>query len=423
MKAWEDFVTQLKQDFDPSAIDAWIKPLKIVRFDAANLYLEANDSFQINWFDEHIRPRLKGRFFNNNGRAVKVHLRLAGSAAKTKVKADESTFEIRSDCLDSDLTFTTFIPTTDNLIASKLLTEVSTGALPEATFNPIFLFGPSGSGKTHLLMAAAHGLFSSKRIFYIRAEAFTEHVVQAIRLGRMQEFRQAYRQIDVLIMDDIHIFSRKWATQEEFFHTFNTLHTMGKQIILSASCAPSQLKEIEPRLVSRFEWGIALELKKPGCLREILQLKATKWGLSLTAEVFEFLMQEIPSRSIDALHALALRFDGVKIDRFTAERILSDFQKEEREKKPTPELLIKGVAAHFGIKGEDLLGKSQTREFAYPRQIAMYACREKLKMPFQKIGELFQRDHSTVMSSVKQIQKGIEDKKRDLLEAMRSLPL
>lgn len=254
---------------------------------------------------------------------------------------------------------------------------------------------------------------SGKRVFFVKAETFTGHVVQAIRLGQMQEFRKVYRDIDVLIIDDIHIFSRKNATQEEFFHTFNTLHTSGRLILISANVPPMQLSEIEPRLISRFEWGISLGLQK-GEMKAILEKKTALWKLPCNEELIPFLLDKFPRNPILALQALALRSKGTHLTPLLAERLLKDLLAKEQENALTPEKIVKAIAAHYGITSEDLLGKSQMRECALPRFVAMYYCRERLKMPFQKIGELFGRDHSTVMSSVKQIQKAVEEKKETI---------
>jgi chromosomal replication initiator protein len=306
-----------------------------------------------------------------------------------------------------------FIPSPENLMAYKLLSEIP------SPFNPIYLYGPKGSGKTHLLTGVALALKKSgKRVFFVRAEAFTEHVVQAMRLGHMQDFRKIYREIDVLIVDDVHIFSRKTATQEEFFHTFNTLHTVGKPILLSAQTAPSQLVDIEPRLMSRFEWGISLGLERPD-VSLILEKKASLWKVSLSPEIKDLLLKKFPRHPLLALQALSLRSKekGVMTCEL-AERLLSDLLAKEEREALTPEKIIKAVAAHYGVRSEDLLGKSQMKEYVLPRQIAMYLCREHLKWPFQKIGQLFGRDHSTVMSSAKQVQKGIE---KNTLEAILSI--
>jgi chromosomal replication initiator protein len=229
----------------------------------------------------------------------------------------------------------------------------------------------------------------------------------------MQNFRKIYRDIDALIIDDIHIFSRKAATQEEFFHTFNTLHTLGRQILISANVAPPQLSEVEPRLISRFEWGVSLSLEK-GPFTPILQKKAALWNMPLSDDLLAFLLEKCPRDPILALQALALRTKGTPVTPLVAEKLLKDLLAKEQEHILTSEQVVKTIAAHYGITSEDLLGKSQMRECALPRQIAMYFCRQRLKWPFQKIGDLFNRDHSTVMSSIKQIQKSLDEKTLDL---------
>ncbi|MDP1608924.1 MAG: DnaA/Hda family protein [Chlamydiales bacterium] len=424
MLAWNEFLSQLERELGAHVVDEWLRPLRILQFDAANLYLEAEHSFQIHWFEEHIRPRLKKEFLNNNLRPITVHLKSASQQPPktSRPPAPSSTYAIKPDPLENDFTFEHFFSSEDNIIPYRLLKELHSPSLALGTFNPLFLYGPKHSGKTHLLMAAAHALSPHKRVFFVRAETFTDHVVQAIRLGAMQAFRQAYRDIDVLIVDDIHIFAKKNATQEEFFHTFNTLHTLGRQIILSANTAPTSLPNIEERLISRFEWGLSTSIKPFTDLKQILQRKALLWRLSVHSAVYDFLIENIPSRAIQALQALALRSHETHIDLSSAQKLLQDFLAREKQEAVTPQQIIQSIASHFGIKAEDLLGKAQTKEFALPRQIAMYACRHQLNMPFQAIGKLFNRDHSTVMGSVKQIQQGIDEKRQDLLQALGLRP-
>jgi chromosomal replication initiator protein len=396
MEAWNRFLSEIEKELGVDAVRNWIP--KLVRFDAANVFLEAKDSFQASWFEEHVRPRLKG-LVNNNQRPIKVHL---GVEKKGTAKKEESRpFILAPDPMDGEMGLEHFVPAESNLVVYKLLKE-----LPP--FNPIYIYGPKGSGKTHLLMGTGLELQKKgKRVFFVRAETFTEHVVQAIRLGQMREFRRIYRDIDVLIIDDIHIFSKKNATQEEFFHTFNTLHTMGRLILLSANVAPGQLTEVEPRLVSRFEWGIALGMGKSD-IRAILEKKAALWKMNLAPELLNFVVEKFRSNPVMALKAIHLR--GITTIP-VAERMLADLLEKEEEHALTFEKIVKAVTSHYGVTPEDLLGKSQMREVALPRQVAMYLCRERLKMPYQKIGELFGRDHSTVMSSV----KGIEEKKLEMI--------
>ncbi|PIS03016.1 MAG: chromosomal replication initiation protein [Chlamydiae bacterium CG10_big_fil_rev_8_21_14_0_10_42_34] len=409
MKEWQQFLSRLEQELGSDVVQKWMPT--VIRFDAANLYLKARDSFQVNWFEEHVRPKIKG-LLNNNDRPIKIHLETEKTPSPEK-EGPKGGLSFSQTPLDPEMTLENFLAAGKNIVPHKLLTE-------DSPFNPIYLYGVEGSGKTHLLMGAAHELKKQgKKVLFVKAETFTEHVVQAIRLGQMIEFRKIYRDIDVLIIDDIHIFSRKTATQEEFFHTFNTLHTTGRLIILSANVPPMRLSEIEPRLISRFEWGISLGLEK-GDVESIIIKKAELWKIPLSEELKEYLLKNFPKNPIMALQALALRAKGAEVSCVAAEAILKDLLAKEKEKAITSEHIVKAVANHYGITSVDLLGKSQMREYALPRQVAMYFCREQLKWPFQKIGELFGRDHSTVMSSVKQIQKAIDEKKIEAIGEIAS---
>jgi chromosomal replication initiator protein len=415
MKAWEVFLEELERELGKETVDQWLRSLRLIRFDAANLYLSAQDKFQTAWFEEHIRPRLK-RLVNNNGRPIAVHLALP----KNLTPAPSSfppPFSLQSDPLDADMTLENFLLCKENEIAYQLIATLET-----KPFNPIFFYGPHSSGKTHLLMSAAHLLRKKKsRVFYVKAETFTQHVISAIRLQLMEQFRKVYREVDALIIDDIEALKGKNATQEEFFHTFNALHTAGKHLLFSSSLPPSQLPEIEPRLISRFEWGISTGLQR-GDFHHILEKKAALWNWPLSTECIAWLISHFPSGPIVPLHTLALRTQFNK--NLTVEQIalhLKDLLAKEQSNTLTPEQVVKKIAAHYGIRPEDMLGKSQTRECAVPRKIAMYLIREKLKLPYQEIGEFFHRDHSTAIDSIRQVKKGIEENNRAFLDACETV--
>jgi chromosomal replication initiator protein len=418
MKAWEDLLSSLEKEIGADTVNEWLRPMKVSRFDAGNLYLEATP-FQISWFDEQIRPRIEGLFRSNNQRPIKIHW---DAAKKTKKNTPrELAFQIAPDPIENEYSIESYQCDAANAMAYQIAIDLASGE--KSGFNPVFISGPSGSGKTHLLMGVALALSKAgKKVFYVQAQSFTEHVVQAIRLGLMKDFRNAYREIDVLILDDIHLFARRSATQEEFFHTFNALHTLGRQMIISAQEPPNLLQDIEPRLISRFEWGIALKLDPPSSaqLHKILEHKAHLLDLDAPPELFEFLLSRFPSHpkaSIEALHAIALR-SPKNFNLANIERILSDLLEREKQALLTPDKIIKQTAIYFGIRVEDLTGNSQMREFAQPRQIAMFLCRKLLKMPFQGIGRLFDRDHSTVMTSIRQIEQASSTKFAAPIEAI-----
>lgn len=441
MEAWDKFLVQLEADLGAATVLKWLHPLKIIRFDACNLYLEANDSFQINWFEEHIRPKVLASLYNNNKKRIKVHLTLSKKEAegvkspeKKKNFSTQNVREITFDALDPHYCFEEYIELSNTpLPLIKILSALDGKQLP--TYNPIFIFGESGRGKTHLLVAAAHHLQKQGlRVLYARAETFTEHVVAAIRAGEMSSFRQAYRNVDALLIDDVQVFARKAATQEEFFHTFNTLHLAGKQIILAADCAPQELPNIEPRLVSRFEWGIVLPLGTPTEeeLIQMLNKKAKAMNFPLSQKLTTYLLETFSSTKslIRGLQALILRthldesshlFPASTITVSQAKVLLNDLTVEEEKNKLTPQKIIQHVCEYFGLLPADLLGKAQSRDRVVPRQIAMYFCRHELKLPFVKVGELFSKDHSTVMSSVKLVQTAVQNGQRDFLEPLEAI--
>lgn len=440
MQAWESFVDTLEKEMGSETIQKWLRSLKILRFDACNLYLEAKDPFQAMWFEEHIRKKVQMRFFNNNKKRVKVHLSIANLPNKTKnrperesnnLQINQPKYELVFDEIDTRCTFPSFIVSESNFLTYTVFTQIA-GIMEDdealinkahlSSLTPLYVSGPSGSGKTHLLMATADALRKQGlHVLYARAQSFTDHVISAIRAGEMSIFRQTYRNSDVLIIDDVHVFSRKGATQEEFFHTFNALHIEGKQIILSSHCTPAELQFIEPRLVSRFEWGISLSLEVPpkNQMEQILISKTTLLNFPLNPKVVEFLIDVFsnPKALGKALEALILRchlnreINKVPSNQLLvmhAKTILEDLLKEQQEAALTPPRILQYVSEYFGIRPEDIVGKAQTRDCVLPRQIAMHFCRHELKLPYLKIGELFSRDHSTVMSSVKQIQNGME---------------
>lgn len=446
MQAWENFLKLLENELGTNAIEQWLRPLKIINFDAGNLYLEADDSFQISWFEEHVRKKANAFLCNSNSRKIKVFLSIAGEASKKKiVKKTKSDFldapplSISFDELNPLCLFSNFIGSISHPLPHKLMHQITgySGNKPDlAIFNPIYLWGPSGTGKTHLLMATAHELIQKGfSVAYVNAETFTEHVVKAIRASEMSLFRQSYRKADILIVEDVHLLAKRAATQEELFHTFNTLHLAGKQILLSANCSPSELAFIEPRLVSRFEWGIVLPMipLEDKEVREVLDAKAKALNYPLNHKVMDYLLQTFTSSTkplCRALEALVLRthlnktHGKVSPTQLTVpfvQQQLTDLITEETASALNPTKIILYVSEYFGIRPDDILGKAQSRDRALPRQLAMYLCRSQLEIPFAKIGDIFQRDHSTVMSSVKLIQKNLNDNEQNVTEPLHAI--
>jgi chromosomal replication initiator protein len=437
MKAWEEFLDRLEQELGVETVKKWLRSLKVLRFDACNLYLEAKDTFQLLWFEEHVRSKAVGSLVNNNHRKIRVHLSLGSKAIPDKgpIKERETkkqplaSPQPQFDQLDPSCTFAHFVAGEPH----QFILQIFQHQL--YTFNPIYLHGTSGSGKTHLLMALAKEQIElGKKVIYVRSETFTDHVVAAIRSGDMSTFRNAYRHVDLLLIDDIHFLSRKNATQEELFHTFNTLHLMQKQMVFAANCLPQDLKEIEPRLVSRFEWGISTSIEpfKGHGMVPVLMQKAKALDFPLSPKLSQFIIESFasgPKAMIRALEALILR-SHVQNDKkisyrqmtvALAQHYLADLLLAERQAAMTPEKIIRYSSDHYGLRPEDILGKAQTRECTLPRQIAMFLCRHHLKLPFKQIGTIFERDHSTVMTSIGLIKKEMEKSQSDIAAAVSAI--
>jgi len=418
MKAWNLFLEDLEKKIGVATVQKWLRSLKIIKFDACNLYLEAENHFQAQWFYEHIKPILKKGFYNENFHKIKVHLSISNSFQKPKIP-QEKQFEFKSDSLDPFATFSFFIASEKNFVTLKLLKE----AIEKKTsFNPIFFYGLKNCGKTHLLQACAHKLKEKNlNTFFVNAQTFTNHVVDAIRKSKMQDFRKTYRNLDALIIDDIQIFSKKYATQEEFFHTFNTLHSKEKIIIISSNVHPNSLHDIESRLISRFEWGLSLFIERleKKELKIVLKNQTNLLGLKINKEIEKYILDNF-TNIVSIKKALKIISLNAHIEnRSTLEinniiNYLSDLLEKEKENILTHDKIINEAASYFGITSKDILGKSQTKECTLPRQFCMYFCREFLKLPFMTIGRIFQRDHSTVMTSVNNIKKSLDNKNLEI---------
>lgn len=426
MQKWDAFVHHLSSALGKAPVEKWLEGVQLSKFDAHNIHLLARDSFQIHWFSEHVKP-LANTFLRAGDRPIRIHLALKHPPLASYT-AQNKPFDSLSRSTSKILpTFEDFQPTEGQRLGYRLMSEITARepidqSVQLGTFNPIFVHGPTGSGKTHLLAISAARLEAlGRQVIYLDGDAFTEDVVGAIRRGEMQDFRRRYRRADVLMIDSIEKLGKKSATQEEFFHTFNTLHTAGKQIILSAPQHPQALNFIEQRLISRFEWGLSVELAGISADEALvlLQARAAKLGLAISERDLLCLIAKLDvnlKKLMEALETLAYKSDlqssSIQHRARAKEQppiweSLKDVLQKHQMEKTTPQAIVEQVAAHFGILSTDILGRSLNREFTRPRRLAMYLCRFELRLPFVKIGEIFSRDHSTVMSNCKNIEQSL----------------
>jgi chromosomal replication initiator protein len=312
--------------------------------------------------------------------------------------------------LNPKYTFETFVIGASNRFAHAAATAV--GETPAKAYNPLFIYGESGLGKTHLLHAIGHytrSLYPHVRVRYVNSEEFTNDFINSIRDDKAANFQRRYRDVDVLLIDDIQFLQGKVQTQEEFFHTFNTLHNANKQVVITSDLPPKQLAGFEERMRSRFEWGLLTDVQPPDLETRIaiLRKKAIQERLSVPDDVLEFIASRI-STNIRELEGALIRVTAFAnlnrqpVDLSLAEIVLKDLIPSESG-EITSATIMAQTAAYFGLTLEDLRGQSRSRVLVNARQIAMYLCRELTAMSLPEIGKEFSKDHTTVMHANKKI--------------------
>ncbi len=314
--------------------------------------------------------------------------------------------------LNPKYTFETFVIGSSNRFAHAA--AVAVAEAPAKAYNPLFVYGDSGLGKTHLLHAIGHyaqSLYQGIRVRYVSSEEFTNDFINMIRDGKQDGFRRRYRDVDVLLVDDIQFLENKEGTQEEFFHTFNTLHNASKQIVISSDRAPKRLVTLEDRLRSRFEWGLLTDVQPPELETRIaiLRKKAVQEGLNAPPEALEYIASRI-STNIRELEGALIRVTAFaslnrqSVDLQLAEIVLKDLIPEAQGPEITAATIMGQTASYFGLSIDDLCGTSRSRVLVTARQIAMYLCRELTDLSLPKIGQQFGgRDHTTVMHADRKI--------------------
>ena len=322
--------------------------------------------------------------------------------------------------LNPRYSFETFVIGSSNRFAHAA--AVAVAEAPGKAYNPLLVYGDSGLGKTHLLHAIGHyvrNLWTGAKIRYVSSEAFTNDVINAIKDANTAALQRRYRDVDVLLVDDIQFLEGKQQTQEEFFHTFNTLHNANKQIVISSDRPPKRLTQLEDRLRNRFEWGLLTDVQPPDLETRIaiLRKKAAADRLSAPADVLEFIASRIQTniRELEGALIRVTAFASInqqEVDMTLAEIVLKDLIPEGGEPEVTAGLIIAQTASYFGFSIEDLCGPSRTRALVTARQIAMYLCRELTELSLPKIGQQFGgRDHTTVMNADRRIRKDLAERR------------
>ncbi|MFA7098994.1 MAG: chromosomal replication initiator protein DnaA [Eubacteriales bacterium] len=410
-----EVLDKLRAALDPSTVDLWFGRAKVAFFDGDAITVAAENEFKKNTVINRYLNRLEAGFEEVAGRRIRVIItsrdeineeenRIFSQAPQPKVKPEEKNQEAA--LIYHDYTFDNFVVGLSNKVAQSACLAVATN--PVIRINPLFLYGPSGLGKTHLLFATVNEAFRKNpgvTVLYVTGEQFTNEIIDAITAKNTTEFREKYRSVDMLLVDDIQFIAGKVAVQEEFFHTFDTLYKMQKQIVLTSDKPPKDINPLEERLKTRFEMGLIADIQPPETeLRTaIFKQKAKTLGLEIPNDVLTYLAENIKSNvrqiegAIKKLWAQSF-ITNEKINLNMAQSILSDYFRESKA-AITPEIIFKQIEKRYGISKEEMTGKKRTAEIVFSRHMAIYLIHEFTDLSLKKIGRVFDRDHSTIISA------------------------
>ena len=417
---WDRILAALDGKVPASALESWLRSCRLAAVDGDHLRIAAPNKFPRDWLAQHHTETLETAARDALGGNPRVFIEIDHDPAPAPVLAralrDTPPPPLAAG-LSSRYTFDTFVVGNSNQFAQAACQAVA--ELPSTAYNPLFIYGGVGLGKTHLLHAVGHQiarLYPSLHLLYLSTERFTNELINAIRYDRTAEFRAKYRNIDLLLIDDIQFISGKERTQEEFFHTFNDLYESRRQIVVSSDAAPKEIPEIEERLRSRFEWGLIADIQPPDFETRvaILKKKAEIERVRLPDEVAYLIASRIKAniREIEGSLTRMIAFctlSGREMTVDLAQDVLSELWGEE-EKVITIEHIQRKSAEFFGIKLSDMRAKNRTKAVAFPRQIAMYLARQLTHASLAEIGRSFGgKDHTTVLHAVEKIQALLQD--------------
>ena len=411
-QAWQATLGQLQMELSRAAYDTWVKNTQLVSYDeqTATFTLGTANAYACDWLESRLKSTLINKLSGIMARPVEVCFKVwaAPSAQQEEEQAitqkisqpvETNSFETH---LAAKYRFDNFVVGPNNRLAHAA--SLAVAEQPARAYNPLFLYGGVGLGKTHILHAIGNAVLPrGLQVLYVSSEEFTNDLVNAIRTKTTAAFREKYRQVDVLLIDDIQFISGKDSTQEEFFHTFNTLHGQDKQIVMTSDRAPKSMSTLEERLRSRFEWGLTVDIQPPDYETRlaILRTKAEKVHRDVPADVIEMIAREIQSniRELEGAWNRVLAYaelTGEKLTLQMANNALADFFPQHPD--VAPEDVIAAVSRFFGVTPERMLSKDRSKDIALPRQIAMYLLREQAGISLPKIDEeLGGRDHTTVI--------------------------
>jgi len=432
---WSGALGEIQLGLTRANFDTWFKDTTIISEEDDVYCVGVPNAFAREWLENKYRPQVRQALQHIVGRTVDVRFvtspgtgasKSGSSGPRPGIPATQAASAAPSERRDGPVTavlnpryaFSTFVVGSNNRLAHAA--ALSVAERPGHSYNPLFIYGGSGLGKTHLMHAIGNAVMSRhprKRVAYATSEKFTNEFINAIRTQKTEEFRERYRRIDVLLIDDIQFIAGKEGTQDEFFHTFNAIHEEGKQIVLSSDRPPKAIASLEERLRSRFEWGLIADISPPDLETRIaiLRAKAEAQSVAVPPPVVDFLAQRIVSNIRELEGALTrvvayATLNAVPITTDLAGQMLQHILQSPRRQTLSPEKIVEIVARYYQVPVDQLRGKARDKQIVLPRQVAMYLMREETEAPLLRIGAaLGGRDHSTVLHGCDKIEREMAD--------------
>jgi len=424
---WKETLQLIEQDLSKPTFETWFNSTQLIAYYDDYLIISTPNQFVQDWLRNHYMDLIKSKLEKLLGQPVKLKFVNSQQGKETLEESENNTADTNTEnklCedylgnqLNPKYTFDTFVVGNSNRFAHAASLAVAESVAK--AYNPLFIYGGVGLGKTHLMHAIGHHVInnnSNAKVVYVSSEKFTNELIDGIKDDTTTKFRNKYRNIDVLLIDDIQFLAKKERTQEEFFHTFNALYEANRQIIISSDRPPKEIPLLEDRLRTRFEWGLITDIQPPDLETRIaiLRKKAQMDNIDVSNDVMLYIAEKIQSniRELEGALIRVIAFASLNNKPITvqlAEEALKDILVVNKPRPITADLIQEKVASFFAIKIEDLKGKKRTKNVAYPRQIAMYLCRELTDLSLPKVGEYFGgRDHTTVLHAQDKISKELE---------------
>lgn len=421
---WQKTLDAIQEEIPITSFKTWFNDTTLIHLDNKTAIIKAETNFQRDWLENHYTDMIKQKIYESIGEQPSIQITIDDEPGDAPAEAGTgNTAAAPVDVplppqLNMNNTFETFVIGSGNRFSHAA--SLAVAEAPAKAYNPLFIYGGVGLGKTHLMHAIGHYVLEHKpnaKVAYLSSEKFTNEFINSIRDNKTEEFRNRYRNVDVLLIDDIQFLAGKESTQEEFFHTFNALHEDNKQIVISSDRTPKEIPTLEDRLRSRFEWGLITDITPPDLETRIaiLRKKCEEEKVEIPNEAMIYIASNIQTniRELEGALTRVAAYSKLSNQPLTSDVVaeaLKDIVSQKKPKKITIQDIQDVVAAYYGVQTEDFLSKKRTKSIAFPRHVAMYLARELTDNSLPKIGEVFGgRDHTTVIHAHEKISKLVNE--------------